>query len=237
MTATSLASLASRFSLPPAAVASLVTLVDLLVEDPQAPTSVRDPAAVVADHVADSLVALELADVRAARTIADLGAGAGLPGLVIAAAVPDASVALVESSRRKCAFLARAVEYCALPNAHVVNARAEAWTEGQGRHDLVTARALAAPAIVAEYAAPLLRLGGNLLLWRGMREPEAERAGDAAGAELGFAPARVIHVSPYAEATNRHLHLMLKVRETPARFPRRPGVAAKRPLGTRSPTV
>lgn len=237
MTPTSLSSLAARYSLPPTARVALDGLVGILVHDPQAPTSVRDPDLVVADHIADSLVALDLPEVRRARVIADLGAGAGLPGLALAAALPDATVALVESSRRKCVFIARAIEHCELSNARTINARAEAWTEGRGQHDLVTARALAAPAVVAEYAAPLLRIGGILLLWRGNRDAEAERAAAAAAAELGLEPGLIVRVSPYPAAENRHLHLMLKVEETPPRFPRRPGVAGKRPLGTRSPTI
>jgi 16S rRNA (guanine527-N7)-methyltransferase len=230
-TSSHLEALASRYSLSADAVAALDTLVDLLVDDPMAPTGVRDTAGVIDDHIADSLVALELAEVRRAGDIADLGAGAGLPGLVLAAARPDARVSLVESSGRKCAFIARAIERCDLANAQVVNERAEAWTEGRDQHDLVTARALSAPAVVAEYAAPLLRIGGILLLWRGMRDPEAERMAAAAADELGLELGRVVHVSPYEGATNRHLHLMSKVRGTPSRFPRRPGAAAKRPLG------
>lgn len=232
MTQRGLSELAARFGLPPASLEALEALVGILAEDPQAPTTVRSPDAIIDDHIADSLVSLELREVREARGVADLGAGAGMPGLALAAALPDATVSLVESSGRKCAFIARAIDRCGLANATVVHTRAEAWTEGIGHHDLVTARALAAPAVVAEYAAPLLRIGGNLLLWRGIRDEAAERAGDAAGAELGLRPARVVRVEPYPAAVNRYLHLMLKVHETPARFPRRPGVAAKRPLGS-----
>ena len=101
-------------------------------------------------------MALELAEVRGATAIADLGAGAGFPGLPLAIALPGAQVRLVESNGRKCAFIAGAIEACELPNAMPVHARAESWPEGLGACDLVTARALAPLAVVAEYAAPLL---------------------------------------------------------------------------------
>ena len=92
----------------------------------------------------------------------------------------------MESNGRKCAFLARTVEACAIANAAVVNARAEEWQAGLGRCDVVMARALAPLAVVAEYAAPLLRLGGTLVVWRGRRDPVDEVAGARAAALLGL---------------------------------------------------
>jgi 16S rRNA (guanine527-N7)-methyltransferase len=100
-----------------------------------------------------------------------------------------------------------------------------------GRCDLVTARALASLPVVAEYAAPLLRLGGTLIVWRGRRDPADEAAGARAAALLGLESLPPVQVQPYSGAVNRHLHPMLKVAATPARFPRRPGIARKRPLG------
>jgi 16S rRNA (guanine527-N7)-methyltransferase len=186
---------------------------------------------VLEDHLADSLVALELDVVRAARTVADLGSGAGVPGLPLAIALPAANVFLVESNARKCEFLHRAIAATRANSAVAVNARAESWKEGSGRMDLVTARALAPLSVVAEYAAPLLKLGGAAVVWRGRRDPQAEADAAAAAAELGLELAAPRHMHPYPGAENRHLHLMMKVRETPARFPRRPGIALKRPLG------
>ncbi len=168
--------LTERFGLAGDAAARLGCLHRLLVDDPLAPTSVRDPIRVIDDHLADSLVALALEPVRTATTIADLGSGAGVPGLPLAIALPSASVALVESAARKCAFLERAVSECGVKNARVVHTRAEAWTDGLDSFDLVTARALATLEVVLEYAAPLLRLGGTLVAWRGARDADAEEA-------------------------------------------------------------
>jgi 16S rRNA (guanine527-N7)-methyltransferase len=225
--------LVRRYSLPPVAEVQLAALLEVLSGDPRAATTVRDEQKVLDDHLADSLVALELAQVRDANRIADLGSGAGLPGLPLAIARPAASVALVESNGRKCAFLERAAATCGLENVQVVHARAEEWRDGLGRCDLVTARALAPLDVVAEYAAPLLKVGGTLVVWRGARDPGAEAAGAVAAAELGLEPAGPLLVRPYARARNRHLHVMSKLRVTPAAFPRRPGIARKRPLGGR----
>src|ERR1700761_5091390 len=97
-----LRSLAEPYRLTEGASAQLRCLHRLLVEDPLAPTAVRDPIKVIADHQADSLVALALKPVRSARTLADLGSGAGVPRPPLAIALPQTSVALVESSARKC---------------------------------------------------------------------------------------------------------------------------------------
>jgi 16S rRNA (guanine527-N7)-methyltransferase len=200
----------------------------------EAPSTVRDPVAIRDDHLADALIALQLPEVRAAGTIADLGAGAGVPGLPLAVARPAATVSLVESNRRKCEFMSRAIDLCAIANARVVGVRAEEWPEGLESFDLVTARALAALPVVAEYAAPLLRIGGALVAWRGRRDPEEEAAARVAAGELGLRVEDPVAVEPYPGVRNRHLQVMVKVQATPDRFPRRPGAARKRPLGTRA---
>jgi 16S rRNA (guanine527-N7)-methyltransferase len=232
-----LEALVERYGLDAAATSTMTTtaarlssLVLLIAEDEHAPTTVRDPRAILRDHLADSLVGLDLVEVRDATRIADLGAGAGFPGLPLAIALPGADVALVESNSRKVAFIARAINRAVVTNAHAVDARAEAWPEGIGRHDLVTARALAPLAVVAEYAAPLLAIGGTLVAWRGRRDPEAELVAVRACGRLGLEVGEVRAVRPYAGAENRHLHLLYKVAELPPGFPRRPGMARKRPL-------
>ncbi len=226
-----LRSLAERYRLTEDASAQLRCVHRVLSEDPLAPTAVRDPIKVIDDHLADSLVALELEPVRSARTLADLGSGAGVPGLPLAIALRETSVALVESSSRKCAFVDRAVAECGVANARVVHARLESWPEGLGSFDVVTARALGPLDVVVEYAAPLLTLNGTLVVWRGGRDPEAEAAGARAAAAVGLEVGEIVPVQPYQAARNRHLHLMSKVMDTPAGFPRRPGMALKRPLG------
>jgi len=226
-----IAALAERYELPDAAVPRLVAFHRLLVEDPLAPTAVRDPLKAVDDHLADSLVGLEFEPIRAAGGLADLGSGAGLPGLPLAIALPETSVALVESASRRTAFLERAVAASHATNARVVHARAETWPEGLAAFDVVTARALAPLAVVVEYAAPLLVVGGALVAWRGRRNPGDEDAAGRAAAQLGLEPVETRRMQPFPGAENRYLHLMSKVIETPSGFPRRPGMALKRPLG------
>jgi 16S rRNA (guanine527-N7)-methyltransferase len=225
-----LAELADRYGLSATAVDRLALLLELVAEEPGSITAVRDPAQGVDVHVADSLVALELAEVRGARRIADLGSGGGFPGLVLAIALPEARVALVESVGRKAAFLRGTIERLELANAEAIQARAEAWPEGIGAHDLVTARALGPLAVLVEYAAPLLAIGGSLVAWKGARDHAEEADGGAAAAALGMGELQVRPVAPFQDTRARHLYLSLKVSLTPPNFPRRPGMARKRPF-------
>jgi 16S rRNA (guanine527-N7)-methyltransferase len=227
-----LAELCERYGLTGLQMAQLSQILTELASDPHAPTTVRDRDTALQVHLADALVALELTEVRSAKTIADLGAGAGFPGLALAVALPRCSVALVESQARKCAFIERVVAAADVQNARVVCARAEEWPEGGGANDLVTARALAAQPVVLEYAAPLLRMGGMLGDWRGRRSEAEEDAAGAAAGELGLRLVEIRWVEPYAGARDHHLHVYRKVSETPGRYPRRAGMASKRPLGT-----
>ncbi|MGA2012157.1 MAG: 16S rRNA (guanine(527)-N(7))-methyltransferase RsmG [Solirubrobacteraceae bacterium] len=228
---TELDALCARYGLGPPVRDALSGLVELVVADPLAPTTVRDRLGVVREHLADSLIALDLEPIRSARAITDLGSGAGFPGLPLAIALPSAVVWLVESNRRKCEFLDRAVAVAAADNALVVNDRAETWAAGRGACDLVVARALAPLAVVAEYAAPLLGIDGRLVAWRGRRDADDEAAASRAAVELGLEYGEPLAVQPFPGALHRHLHVLVKRAETPSRFPRRPGIARKRPLG------
>jgi 16S rRNA (guanine527-N7)-methyltransferase len=209
-----------------------------LAAEPDPHTTVSDPAAAVDLHVADSLSGLEVDELRSAGRVADLGAGAGFPGLVLAIGLRAARFDLIESARRKAAVIDRLRQAAKIENARAVVARAEEWARtppalGGGReaYDAVTARALAPLPVLVEYAAPLLRLSGVLVAWKGVRDPAEEGLGGGAADEVGLALVDVVRVEPFEGARNRHLHVYRKMAPTPERFPRRPGMAAKRPLG------
>ena len=148
----------------------------------------------------------------AAGPIVDVGSGGGAPGIPLAHALPEREVVLLEAERRKCAFL----EQWAPPNARVVWGRAEEQeTDWAG---VAVAKALAHPPTAAEWCLPLVREGGAVLLWVG---PSADAGRVAQVAErIGGA---------LAEAPPGFL-LLRKLGPTPPGFPRRVGVAKKRPL-------
>jgi 16S rRNA (guanine527-N7)-methyltransferase len=223
---------AAAHRLEPRQVDKLAVLLGALATAQSAPTTVTDPAAAADVHVADSLSGLEAAPLRAAKDIADIGSGAGFPGLVLAVALPDARFDLIEATTRKCEVIAGLAAAAEVSNATAIPVRAEEWaaSDGADSYEVVTARALSSLAVLAEYAAPLLVVGGSLLAWKGARDPNEERQGAQAAAILGLQPRPPISVRPFKGSRERHLYVYTKAEPTPDRFPRRPGMATKRPL-------
>jgi 16S rRNA (guanine527-N7)-methyltransferase len=212
-------------------------LLAALAAEPDPHTTVSDPEAALEVHVADSLSGLDVPELVSARRIADIGAGAGFPGLVLALAIPRAQVDLVESAGRKTAVIDRLIQAAELTNARSITARAEDYARqpaavGGGReaYDAVTARAVGPLAVLVEYASPLLRADGVLVAWKGARDAAEEAAGATAAERVGMAVKQVLPVQPYPASENRHLHVYCKIAPTPPGFPRRAGMASKRPV-------
>lgn len=226
--------LAARYGLHSDAAPALAAVLAALARETDPHTTVHAPEQAVDIHVADSLSGLEISELRSARWIADIGSGAGFPGLPLAVALPRARVDMIESTSRKCAVIDRLTHAAGLDN-EIVRAlpmRAEeraAWG-GRESYDVATARAVAALPVLVEYAAPLLRPGGVFVAWKSGRDAAEEQRGANAAAEVGLQPEAVVEVKPWLEARERNLHVYRKIAETPDRFPRRQGMAAKRPL-------
>jgi 16S rRNA (guanine527-N7)-methyltransferase len=203
--------------------------------DPEAPVSSASQQEIATVHLADSLAGLEFSELRSAKCAADIGSGAGLPGLPLAAELPRISWDLVESRAKKCDFIERAAEEMGLTNVTVRPLRTEEFSsdpEGRERFDLVTARAVGSLSTTAELASPLLRPGGHLLIWRGVRDQDAEESLERIATDkLALETVEVRAVSPYPASRDRHIHLLRKNGPTPKGLPRRPGMAAKRPFG------
>ena len=148
----------------------------------------------------------------------DLGSGGGVPGLVLAVERPDLAWTLLDAMTRRTAFLDRAVATLGLA-ATVRTARAEEVGDLRGRFDAVVARSFGPPAVTAECAAPLLRVGGRLVV----SEPPAAIGRWDGARVLGLGRAHVLPGPP-------RLAVLELETPCPAAYPRRTGVPAKRPL-------
>ena len=185
-----------------------------LVETPGL-TSIRDPAEARRVHLDSVLPATDLLE---EGPVVDVGSGGGSPGLPLAAARPDLRFDLLEATQKKCRFLEGwAAEF---ETVEVVCARAEEHGRGGGReaYGTAVARALASPEVAAEWCLPLVRTGGRVVLFVGptLAEAAVAKAAQELAGELEDGPSGFV--------------LMRKTGPTPERFPRRPGVARKRPL-------
>ena len=159
----------------------------------------------------DALRALPLLE-RYDGAMVDVGSGGGSPGIPLAAALPEREMTLLDAERRKCDFLLR----WAPPNAEVVWGRAE--EQPPERWSVALAKALARPPVAAELCLPLVRSGGAAILWLGERADLEQLA--AAAEQLGGGALEV----------HDGLAVLPKIGPTPPGFPRRAGVAKKRPL-------
>ena len=176
-------------------------------------TAIRDAAEARRIHVHESLAALDVVR-RYEGPVVDVGSGGGAPGIPLAAALPDRDIVLLEANGRKADFLERVAS--SFPNASVVRGRAE--EQPTDVYGVAVAKALAPPPVAVEWCLPLVRAGGAVVLYVG---PSADAAAVARVAE------RVGGGKPERE---RGVLVVRKVRPTPPGFPRRPGMAKKRPL-------
>jgi 16S rRNA (guanine527-N7)-methyltransferase len=147
-------------------------------------------------------------------SIVDVGSGGGTPGIPLAASLPDRRVTLLEAGRRKCEFLEQWM--AELPNIDVVWGRAE--EQPPETYGVAVAKALAVPHVATEWCLPLVREGGAVVLWVGP-SAEVDRVATTAarvGGELVDSPDGFL--------------VIRKTGPTPSGFPRRSGMAKKRPL-------
>jgi 16S rRNA (guanine527-N7)-methyltransferase len=176
-------------------------------------TGLTDPAEARRVLLEDALRAAPLVAATEGPVV-DVGSGGGSPGVPLAVAFPDRDFILLEAERRKCEFL-RGIA-AELPNVDVIWGRAE--EQPTDAFGVALAKALAKPQVAAELCLSLVRAGGAAILWTGA-SAEPERVAVVAGrlaAELEESPAGLL--------------VLRKLGPTPPGFPRRPGIAKKRPL-------
>lgn len=173
-------------------------------------------------HVVEALHLARTLRISAGAALIDVGSGPGIPGLVIAVARPDVRVTLLDSDAHKTGFLTHVAGVLGLATAVVVTRRAEEAAHDPAfreQFDIATARALAPPAVLCELTLPFVRVGGTAAALV-TDAPAVARAAAAAAEQLGGG-------DPEARPG---VVLVPKSSPTPSRYPRRPGVPARRPL-------
>jgi 16S rRNA (guanine527-N7)-methyltransferase len=186
-------------------------------------------------HFLDSLTACLAVpgDLAPGTRVIDVGAGAGFPGLPLKLAFPEIHLALAESVGKKAAFLRHLVETLALSEAAVYLGRAEELGQDSDLResfDLAVSRGLAKLPTLLEYTLPFCRCGGLVVTFKHGEVQQELASAAGALATLGGRLAGVYPVQVSGLTDNRVVVAVAKVSATPAKFPRRPGVPAKRPL-------
>jgi len=198
-------------------------------------TAVIDPEGIQRRHFLESLALLAVLKQKGAigEKAIDIGSGAGFPGLPFKIVEGQLALTLVESSRKKAAFLERLVQDLGLSDVQVVCVRAEELAHNPGYrecYDLALARALAPLPTLVELALPFLCLGGHLAAPKGSRALQEVEVATTALALCGGQVEETQRLDVPGVRVAPILVLIRKVAPTPSRFPRRPGIPAKRPL-------
>ncbi|VEP11697.1 Ribosomal RNA small subunit methyltransferase G [Hyella patelloides LEGE 07179] len=165
--------------------------------------------------------------------IIDIGTGAGFPGLPLAIANPDWSVTMVDSTRKKIAFILRAIAQLQLSNAEAIVSRAEALarqTPHREQYDLALIRAVGQASVCAEYILPFVKIGGFAVLYRGYWEETDTIALKTAVNQLGSEITLIKPTKTPLSDSIRHCIYLYKKSSTPDLFPRQVGVPNQQPL-------
>ena len=196
-------------------------------------TAVRDSNGVQVKHFLDSLTCLLALRDSSVNRVIDVGTGAGFPGLPLKIACPAMQLTLVESVGKKADFCRHVAKTLALDGVEVVQERVEVLGQQPAhreQYDWALARAVAAMPVLVEFLLPLVRVGGRALAMKGESGPAEAQTAERAMHMLGGHLRQLVPVHLPGVAEERYLVVVDKVAATPANYPRRVGVPAKRPL-------
>lgn len=196
-------------------------------------TAIRDPAGIELRHFLDSLTCATVTGNLDQQKMIDIGSGAGFPGLPLKILYPTLQLTLVDSVAKKCHFLQTVANELGLNGVKVISGRAEElgqMTMYREQYDWALARGVAELRILAEYLLPFCQPGGHALAQKGPNPVEEVAASDQALQKLGGGRPTIYPVQLPGREQPHSLIVIKKIANTPANYPRRPGIPAKRPL-------
>ena len=194
-------------------------------------TAIVEPKEVILKHFIDSLTINKYLKENA--TLADVGTGAGFPGIPLKILRPDIKVTLVDSLNKRINFLNEVIEKLNLEDIVIVHSRIEDFGKNKSyreKFDYVTARAVANLAVLSEYLIPIAKIGGKCVCMKGSNVEEEITSGKNAINVLGGKIEKVDEFVLPDSDISRNVIILSKIKNTPARFPRKAGMPSKEPL-------
>lgn len=196
-------------------------------------TAITDEPSVYLKHFLDSISAAFYVDFTGERKLCDVGAGAGFPSIPLKICFPELHVTIVDSLNKRIGFLNHLAEKLALENVEFVHARAEDFGQNKiyrEKYDIVTARAVARLSVLSELCIPLVKKGGIFVAMKGAAAKEelidAKRPLTVLGAKIQKDYSFLLPI----EESERNIFVFSKIKDTPSKYPRKPGVPNKTPI-------
>lgn len=194
-------------------------------------TAITDPEEIILKHFIDSLTIVKV--VNDADCVVDVGTGAGFPGIPLKICMPDLKIVLVDSLNKRINFLNTVIDELGLFNITTVHSRVEEFARNdlyREKFDVVTARAVANLSVLSEYLLPLVCIGGKCVCMKGSQIDEEFNNGKKAVEVLGGEVDMIEEFKLPNSDISRNLVVIKKVKHTPKKFPRKPGIPSKDPI-------
>lgn len=196
-------------------------------------TAITDEEGVYLKHFYDSMSLAFYYDLSKVETLCDVGAGAGFPSIPLKILYPHLKVTIIDSLNKRIKFLDILSQALNLTEMTLVHARAE--EAGKNKHyreqfDVVTARAVARMSVLSELCLPLVKIGGQFIALKAQQTQDELQEGTKAIAVLGGKLIKIEDFTLPIEASERHLVVINKSKQTPNKYPRKPGTPNKEPI-------
>lgn len=196
-------------------------------------TAITDAPSVYLKHFYDSITAAFYIDLNGPKTICDVGAGAGFPSIPLKICFPELQVTIVDSLNKRIGFLEHLADALQLENVHFVHNRAEDFGQNikyREKFDIVTARAVARLSVLAELCVPLVKKGGIFISMKGAAAEDELADAQKALSVLGAVLKEEYSFMLPMENSERSIFVFDKEKNTPKKYPRKPGVPNKSPI-------